>query len=277
MLPCRAIAVDGDVRAEMHAENGADAGLPPLLLQNEIPVGLWLELGAGARLVAKDPRSTRETTFLGPARAQACVRRQEESWLDWGKFESVVGAGETPGAEEWVVTSLAVVRYGAAKLAVEARPRPPEVGVTVESGSAFVWLPDDARVRGRASNDGGADAEGWVRLSEGATTIVPTGAHPALDAARAAVGRCTTLATTTQDLAKALLTRDSGATGPATATQQVTTRRQARAACAVASMRVGPLSAGQPRDTLTASLEAARGAWSVLPLGAGAAAGPALR
>lgn len=107
-IPCRAIAVDGSVRSD----DDVDAGASPnaLALRGEIPSEGWLSLGADSRLVAKDPRTTRETVFVGPARVRPCVAHREEAWVASGRFESAVGAGETPGAEEWLVTPLAVAR-----------------------------------------------------------------------------------------------------------------------------------------------------------------------
>src|SRR6516225_7041636 len=69
---------------------------------------------------------------------RACVTHREESWLTAGRFESAIGAGETPGAEEWVVTPFGVVRYMAAKVAVEVRAR--DASVAVGSGPVFLWL-----------------------------------------------------------------------------------------------------------------------------------------
>ena len=117
-MPGRAIAVDGEVRSE-------DDGGTPVALSSGIALDPWIDLVSGARLVAKDPRTTRETTFRGPARVRACVDSIEESWVDSGSFESSVGAGESPGAEEWVVTPLGVVRFAAAKLGVQVSTRRP--------------------------------------------------------------------------------------------------------------------------------------------------------
>ena len=153
-IPCRAIAVDGPVRVE-----GADAGA--LALQSEIPDQTWLSLGPDARLVAKDPRTTRETAFVGPARVRSCVAHREESWLAAGRFESAIGAGETPGAEEWVVTPLGVVRYtpwparSPSRSARRKRGWPSAVGLdSCGSRTASGWRPtvrqERARTRTRA-------------------------------------------------------------------------------------------------------------------------------
>jgi hypothetical protein len=275
VLPCRAIAVDGDVRAESEAR-------PLLVAQAPIAAAGWLTLGPGARLVAKDPRSSRETTFRGPARVRACVGGAEESWVAAGTFESTVGAGESPGAEEWVVTPLGVVRFGAARLAVQVSSRRwPRDGVrlALNDGTAFVWMARDASER---SVDGGVapapDEEGWVRVAAGSVVtlvaraalvaLASTGGRTPLDAARSAVETCTSIGTSARDLASALLGGDA-AVGP-TAVRQVTTRRLARAACAVAALRLdrvpsGDAPAAAAKATLAASLHAAFDLWRGLP------------
>ncbi len=289
-LPCRAVAVDADVRAEGMPASGIahrdalkertaeeDAGAP-VVPRAEILQEAWLTLGPRARLVAEDPRTTRETTFLGPARARACVGRREESWIAAGTFESVVGAGETPGAEEWVVTPLGVVRYAAAKVHVDVKGgMKAETTVTLESGVVFLWLPDDARVK-RAKKDAGNDAaapadasaasmssEGWDRMNEGTRTLEPSAVRPALEGARSSVERCTSLADRSRDLATQLMAPSIGMPDASTVSDQVTTRREARAACAIAALRVASLPPSAQEESLSARLRDAVAAWTSLP------------
>jgi len=246
-------------------------------IQAELAPDAWLSLDRGARLVAKDTRTTRETTFLGPARVRACADRREESWLAAGSFESAVGAGETPGAEEWIVTPLALVRYAAAKLRVDVRPK--DTTVTLGSGVAFVWLAEGARVASRTGSPvaGNSGDDDWKRLNDGTMTVAATVASPASDvtAARAAVDGCYRLAERTRDLTTALLSSkpgtgtgngtDAGADS-STLARQVETRRFARAACAVAALRVGALASSEDRSALSARLGEAVAAWSALPV-----------
>jgi hypothetical protein len=267
-IPCRAIAVDGPVRAEAPGDAGG-----PLPFQGEIPDETWLTLGKDARLVAKDPRTTRETTFVGPARARPCVAHREESWLLAGRFESAIGAGETPGAEEWVVTPLGVVRYMAAKVAVEVRARDAAVGVG--SGPAFMWLQAGVHVTAaRSATDAGAladagvgptvDDDGWLRMAEGEVTLSPGPARSPVDEARAYVDGCAGLATRAQQLAAALLEGKATADG-STAKEQMRTRRLARAACAVAALRVDTLPPSAQRNALSTRLQGAASAWAAPP------------
>jgi hypothetical protein len=272
-IPCRAIAVDGPVREEA----AGDAGTA-LALQGEIPTDVWLSLARDARLVAKDPRTTRETTFVGPARVRACVAHREESWLATGHFESVIGAGETPGAEEWVVTPLGVIRYMAAKLAIDVRAKDTAVGVG--NGGAFLWLDEGVHATVRAGADAGAnsgagaragadagaglDDDGWQRVSEGEVTLSAGAARAPAAAARAIVDRCAALSRRSQDLAATLLAGSAAPDG-STAKEQMRTRRQARAACAVAALRVDSLPPSAPKGEMSAQLEGASAAWAAPP------------
>jgi hypothetical protein len=279
-LPCRAVAVDGDVRAEDVAlpgsshGKGADDGGAGLRLaaRQELPPESWLGLGASARLVAKDPRTTRETTFLGPAQVRPCVARREESWVYAGVFESVAGAGESPGSEEWLVTPVAVLRYASAKLHVVVGPK--GTAVTSAGGLAFAWLADDARARwggdagaGAGGGDGGraGNTDGWERVAESPVTIEPVAPLAPLPGARAAVERCAALADRSHELATVLMAPSVGLPDASTAAEEVVAHRLARAACAVASLRIGTLPEAPAKDALAAKLNDAVAVWAALP------------
>ncbi len=267
-IPCRAIAVDGPVRTDL-----GDAGAA-LALQAEIPEELWLSLARDARLVAKDPRTTRETAFVGPGRVRSCVAHREESWLAAGRFESAIGAGETPGAEEWVVTPFGVIRYMAAKVAVDVRVKEAVIGVG--TGPVFLWLGDGVRVtRVRsATGDGGSgldsgaaptvDDDGWLRVAEGEVTLSPGAARAAADEARVILDGCSALAGRAQQLAASLLEGHSNPDG-STAKEQMRTRRLARAACCVAALHVDTLPPSAQKDAMSTRLQGAASAWAAPP------------
>lgn len=263
-LACRSIAVDGDV----HVETTVDAGLVPLLIEGLVPTEGWLALGKGAKFVAKDPRTTRETTFRGhdqgSARVRACVGYAEESWIVAGGFDSTLGSGETPGAEEWVVTPLAVVRYASAKLSVDVSPK--NEGFSVTGGVAFLWLGDDARFRLLDGGDRGGGSEkkdeGWIRLENASASVSPASGTPdTLDAARAALDRCSVVAKATRDLTSTLM---AGGADAAVITQQVTSRRLARATCDVANLRISALPPSEATLNLGRSLAEANMAWTTI-------------
>jgi hypothetical protein len=270
-VACRAIAVDGDV----HLDTGADAGLTPLLLDGLVPTEGWLALAPGAHFVAKDPRTTRETTFRGAGRARACVALAEESWIAAGGFDSSVGAGETPGAEEWVVTPFGVVRYSAAKVSIDVHAR--DARVTVTGGGAFAWPAADVTAKALNAGAPGSVAgggappsplaktdDGWLRADAG-LTFGAASPPASVDTARAAVTQCEALGKEAHDLGAVVM---AGGADAGTIAVQVGTRRLARAACAVAALRTGALPASTPADTLAPlnkGLTEASAAWSTVP------------
>jgi hypothetical protein len=279
---CRAIAVDGDVHLEPPGTR-PDAGAP-MAVQDRIPDDMWIGLGAKGRLVVRDPRTARETTAAGPGRARMCVDAQEESWLagDGASFESSPGAGEAPGAEEWVVTELGVVRYTAARLGILVRSG--GISVSVADGVAFVWPAQDATLTVNSTREGGvlppsaSDADGWERVAGPGRANLSARPRirrdPAGRSAPGAVAQCTQLAGRTHDLAAALLAppddRPVGDSAPndaslvANPVEQVRTRRLARAACAVANLRTAATTEDAP--DIARVLKAADSAWRELPV-----------
>jgi len=274
------MAVQGDVRTTegppadtAHGGATIDAGganeSTTVAVQDRVVGERWEELGAGAHLVVREPRTARETTYRGPGWARICVDSQEEAWLAEGGFESSPGSGEAPGAEQWVVTALGVVRYaGSAKVVVEARTG--GVSLAVTDGAAFVWPAEDTKVVGANAGDadGGGTSEGWTRVVSGRATLAPRerGRGGPQAAAQAAVAQCSDLAQRARTLAAALLEKPVEAAPPAEPAEQVLTRRLARAACAVAHLRASTLTGGAaPPERLWVTLRQADSAWRALP------------
>jgi hypothetical protein len=269
-LSCRAIAVAGTV--QWLAGNAPDAGPigDPIAVDRELAPHGFLSLAPGARLVVKDPRTSRETTFVGPGRARACVAEREESWVPEGHFESSIGAGEGPGAEEWVVTPEAVVRYTAAQLRIDTSGAQTSLGVG--AGAAFVWVPDDAHTRAvqlpdAGAADGGAREDAsdlpWRRLFAGAWRIsvaAPLDVH-------AAVEPCRTHAARAQSLAREVLSRGDASADEAgrKVAEQVRERRLARAACALASVRLAAAPSASHADDADA-IRQADDLWAAVPV-----------
>jgi hypothetical protein len=129
-----------------------------------------------------------------------------------------------------------------------------------------MWPAADATAHG---TDGGApsrDDDGWIRADVGAYGLTGTGATGAnplsVDGARAALGTCTALAKSTHDLSARLL---AGAADGGTVAAQVSTRRQARAACTVAGLRIAALPTAPAVTALQSQLNEAITAWSSVP------------
>ena len=95
--------------------------------------------------------------------------------------------------------------------------------------------------------------------------IEPPAPLQALTGAWAAVDRCTALAGRSHELAALLMAPSVGLPDASAAAEQVLARRLARAACAVAALRVGALPEAAPREALDAKLEAAVAAWTAVP------------
>ena len=146
------------------------------------PGEAWLTLGPDAAPrregPAHDPRDGVRRTGAGCAPASAHERSRGSPP---GASRAPIGAGETPGAEEWVVTPVGVVRY----MAGEARRRRAREGRGRRRRQwgwiplARRWFPGDRRSYRDADAGAGADSgagpalddDGWLRMSEGEVTL----------------------------------------------------------------------------------------------------------
>jgi hypothetical protein len=266
-LPCRAATVVERISLAPLALGDAESFIPDASIPNmsEIPDDVWIDLDRTGRLVSRDPRSTREASFIGPARVRACVDRDEESWLLRGAFDAVPGAGERPGGEEWVVLPVGVVRYASAGMRVTASARSAEARMV--KGTAYVWAAGgtSVAVATEAGTPPSAGEDGWIRIDEGAVARIRLDASPAFapeEAARAATDRCADAAKAARSLADQI----SGTTGNLgdLAPKHVVARRLARAACGVARLRVNALVPSANRDGLLARTRDAENSWRAL-------------
>src|SRR5262249_37693655 len=133
------------------------------------------------------------------------------------------------------------------------------VHVVLGSGTAYAWLADGAT----KATDGAAHAEdGWTSLGSGAGLVMSAGKS---GDARAATTRCTRAANAAAEGARALLAPDAslGTLGA----RHVILRREARAACAVAALRVAAVADDGERKTLQALVDEADRAWHSSHLG----------
>jgi len=163
------------------------------------------------------------------------------------------------------VTPLAVLRYASAKLRVAVGPK--GTSITPSAGVTFAWLADDAHAR--SGGDAGAvaatAADGWERVGEAPLILEAAAAVPEAQAARASVDRCAALADHSHELATLLMAPTVGLPDASAAAEQVIARRQARAACAVAALRVGALAEAPAKDALAAKLAESVAVWTALP------------
>jgi len=236
---------------------------------SDIPDDMWIQLTKDSKLTTRHPRSTRETGFIGPGRVRSCVNHAEEAWVAEGKFASVIGSGERPGAEEWIMTPVGVVRYGSAKLEITVTPATGSAGAKADvklwSGTAYAWTGDQTGPVKPEIHSARAAAvpDGWLALDGDRTVSFSQkgGAKPE-EAAKAAVDRCAEEATKTKALARAVAAPDASLSD--VAPRHVVARRIARAACGVGLVRVGQLPTSPVRDALYAMLAQADKDWKGL-------------
>lgn len=245
LKPCRAIAIGGVVTPE-------DAGA--LHPGDQLPDAL-LTLGDGGLMTAKDPVSARETSLEGPGLARACVGGEAESWLLRGGFSSVPGAGESPGAEQWVVTPHGAIRYSVALLKVSVGKA---TSLRLIHGSAFVlgkvaFAPDAGAPPAFGAMH--TDANGWTLVPEGATVIIEADGD-----AKARVDRCAAAAKEARDLGTGIVAPDANLSD--LAPRHVEARRKARGVCAVARVAADALPTSAPeRASLVSKAQAADADW----------------
>ncbi|MDB4998529.1 MAG: hypothetical protein JWM74_5961 [Myxococcaceae bacterium] len=244
-LACRAIAVVA-----------GDGGGGALMLKvgDLMAEEAFLDLEPGARITTKHPRTTREMTVVGPAHARFCVGFEDETWLASGTFKSSAGSGEAPGTEAWIVTPYGVARYSAGSVSAKVDSG---LEVTVTSGVAHVWS-------GEPSSDGGTNT--WEKVATGTVKARGGVTKEPLDArsAKREVARCRAAADAARSLAISM-TPDGG---PPTdlarlAGEHVVARREGRAACGVARLRVALLPPSDERTLLSSAVEEAAH-WSAL-------------
>jgi hypothetical protein len=259
---CKAVTVVGAPKITPFQLGAPPPNLPATVLeQTDLPDDIWVELADGERFVTKHPRSTRETSFSGPARVRSCVGNGEESWLASGKFESVASSGERPGPEEWVVTPEGVVRYGSAKLEVVVSAAGAADGgkteIKVMAGYAYAWTGDQmGALKPPATPDPSMPHldDAWTRI-DGPRTLALSQkkADKPETAAQAAVDRCASTEKEAREMAAVVKAADASL--HTSAPQQVVARRVAQAACDVAALRIGLLAPSPARDLLTTTLK----------------------
>jgi hypothetical protein len=240
-----------------------DGGGIPLVVSTAVPDDAWIEIGKSSRLTARDALSTRETTYSGPGRFRPCVGHQEEAWVERGRFESVGGAGERPGGEEWIETPLGAARYDVAKWMLNVTER--EVDVRVASGTGYFWPAEGVTPHffAEAGAPPSLNDQGWVRINgaEGATMTVSK-AVLTDEGAAAGLDRCTSAANDAKALAASLSEPDAnlGELAP----RHLIARRLAHAACGVAYLRIESLPPSPMRDRDLDRVRAAEDDWKAL-------------
>lgn len=223
----------------------------------------WLDVAAKANFTVRTLESGRELRFEGPGRVRACGG--DVALVAEGSAVGLPGSGEAPGAEQWVATACGVARWasGVHRL-VGAR----DTCILQSSmGSASLYLAVD--VTAEEVVDGGAPEAGspaaggagpWRRIdAKRAFRLQGRGSLATPVAVKAALGACEVAAQNVQSLAARMRSPEAG-TGSVgeLAAESVVARGVARAACAVAAVRLA-LSGSRPDDQ--GRLDAASARW----------------
>jgi hypothetical protein len=277
-FPCRAIdAVNKPILLPSPTSpvpQGADAGANFLVRDMQIPEGDWIDLPATAKLTAKSPRTLRESTFEGVGIVRPCVDHDEEAWMIGGNFAAISPGNESPGAEEWVVTTLGVVRYTSASLFIRTDKK--AINVKVTGGNASILVPSFVHLKDSSDAGTGLDAgvSDWVREDQGFSgTLSSTLADEKM--APTAIDLCASAAAATKAIALQLEAPDAsiGVLGG----QHTEQRRLARGLCSLARVLVakmpddkasaqgGAPSSPTSKTKLQAAIDAAEKDWRTLP------------
>ncbi|MEA2747426.1 MAG: hypothetical protein QOI41_1569 [Myxococcales bacterium] len=240
----------------------------------------WLDLVAHASFTVRTLETGRELRFEGPGRVRACG--DDVALVAEGSAIGLPGSGEAPGAEQWVATACGVGRWasgvhrftgardacklqsslGAVQLYVAS-----DVTVSEVAADGGAPLATDA---GAVTDAGRAKASPWRRIDgRRAFTLQPRSAIDGAAGVKTALVACERAADAVQKMAAAMLP-DARADGGAIdgggagigdlAEESVVARGVARAACAVAAVRVA-LAGSRPIDEgrLTAAMMRWRG------------------
>lgn len=210
----------------------------------------WLELDADARVVVRHGPSSREFELTGPGRVLPCRAGLEQVLIARGKFESSTGAGVRPGAEMWVVTPFAALRYGDAAVALRVERN--ALVARLQSGrlsSEAELGPTSHSELGPPSgaHSGALLEKRWTRQASPVERVKRCEA-----VAREARGRAEQVLTATSDLGTH-------------AAEQLESRRRARAECLVAETMLDSVREPGDKSRLSDQLRAANELWQGIP------------
>lgn len=209
----------------------------------------WLDVPAKAHFTVRTLATGRELRFEGPGRVRACGG--DVALVAEGAAVGLPGTGEAPGAEQWAATACGVARWASGVHRFGSTRTACKLQTSV--GTARLWLADDVQVEdvpldagaSRASTgagpaDSGRAALPWRRIdAKRALRLHARGALDSAGAVKSALSSCEKAAQSVQSLASRMSAADagSGSLGELAA-ESVVARGVARAACAVAAVRV---------------------------------------
>jgi hypothetical protein len=192
-----------------------------------------------------------------------------------GLFSAVSPGNESPGAEEWLITPLGVVRYTSATLFVRFDKK--SIDIKVTGGNASILVPSFSKLKDGVDGGGsalGAGVSDWIREDQGFSgTLSASLTDDKLPAA--AIAACASSAANAKAIALSLDLPDAsvGVLGAA----HTDARRLARGLCSVARVIVAKLPDDKPsaqgaaansptsKTKLQVSIDTAEKDWRTLP------------
>lgn len=187
----------------------------------------------------------RELRFEGPGRVKPCA--DDGALVVEGSAVGLPGAGEGPGAEQWVATSCGVAVWNGGVHRFSATPDDCRLQSSTESAHLYIasdMVGDDLAVDGGAPDSGAPIAASRFTLVSGRRTIRVHSKSPiARDlAVKNALAECAKAATDAETVGVRLRGGEAGAPKSdgigELAVRSIGVRRVARAACAVAAVRI---------------------------------------
>ncbi|MBS2013748.1 MAG: hypothetical protein JST00_12725 [Deltaproteobacteria bacterium] len=222
----------------------------------------WIDLRPAAVISVKSSETGRELRFEGPGRVKPCA--VDGAMILEGSAVGLPGAGEGPGSEQWVAAScgVAVWSNGVHRFSASGAGPVNECRLQTSTGASHLYVAKDMTGE-ESAVDGGAPEAGAPPIpgrflpltGRHAVTLRPQKKTLPGEPVRTALAECAKAASDAESVGARLRNRDGGAaagTGDVgeLAVQSIGVRRLARAACAVAAVRVA--AAGSKPEDLAA-------------------------
>lgn len=235
----------------MAGEGATGAGADP---------SAWLDLPGASSFTVRTLETGRELRYEGPGRVRACSG--DVALVAEGAAVGLPGSGEAPGVEQWVATACGVARWAAGVHRFSSTRD--ECRLQSSTGSVHLYVAPDVTASeivdgGAPPADAGTSASPWRRIDIRQSFLLKgRGPLDAGAATKTALGACERAATTVQSLSAGMTAPEAGTNPGDLAAESVAARGIARAACAVAAVRVA-LSGARSDDV--ARLDAASTRW----------------
>jgi len=221
----------------------------------------WLDLAAKASFTVRTIETGRELRYEGPGRVRPCSG--DVALVAEGSAVGLPGSGEAPGVEQWVATACGVARWAAGVHRFSGARN--ACKLQSSSGSMNLYVAPDVTAKEIVDGgapppvDAGAAATPWRRIDLRQSFVLEgRGPLDSAAATKSALTACERAAASVQSIEAGMTSPEAGASAGDLAAESVAARGIARAACAVAAVRVAL--AGTKSDDV-ARLDAASTRW----------------